>query len=708
VSKLGNARGISFVYSRYVKAGILPIAIALERQGWTRVIASPDAKPLVKGTKVSRQCAFCEKREDAHKDVVDHKFTPACFVILSGDNLLTPTFSESLSYSSLWPKGDLLAPYGGRVKAILGSQITTEGLDLKCIRAIHILDPWYHLNRLEQIIGRGIRFCSHAELPNFLRNCLVYEYAVVIPNVESPDLHAYRISAMKAKAIGIVQREMKIAAMDCNLNIAGLIVRGAPPRRIIDSEGYIIDDYNIDDKRFTSSCDYMEECAYTCKPNLSGSQEIDTKTYTYHNAQRRLSDKEQILKKLFSKEDIAIPIETVRNVVYKGLPWEIVSQALVKILESSSFIIERDDGFKGRLVLQNGYLLFQPVGIRSKQIPLAYRYSRAYGILPRRRMMPKRGKVLGEVNIEMPEEEKEETKEEVEVIDPVLTFNSWMDSVDASLTAKGGRETINDWAVPAGSPPSAIAWGWLLFHFRDLPEVRTAAAKYWVDTGFTPEQRKQVLERTLREPKEKFKKALLEALDDDRFLTKDIRGFEFLNNMTFTLESYCLQKDDLALCPGSFKSIINTELGPPVDVKSETGDIFGFLVPRKDNAIIFKTLDKINSKRIKGAVGSDCSLASDLGGHRGRIHSIQDIIRASLPDLVPFIINDEKREKKKKSEGRQERQIANEFNHIEDLSHIYVCIFMETLLRIMDLRKCLGLRWFLNAVESARAGLNGR
>ena len=714
VEKLGTARGISFVYSRYVKAGILPIALALERAGWTRVFNSAEPKPLLVGNKVSRQCAFCALKEDAHKGVADHSFAPACFVFLSGDGLLTPSFAETLAYASQWKKGDLMAPYGGKVKAILGSQITTEGLDLKCIRAIHILDPWYHLNRLEQIIGRGIRFCSHAELPNFLRNCLIYEYAVVLPKVESPDLHAYRISAMKAKAIGVVQREMKIAAMDCNLNIAGLIVRGAPPRKIIDAEGNIIEHYNIDDKRYTSSCDYMEECAYSCVPSIKGEPELDTKTYSFHNAQRRLAEKEQILKRLFSKdEDIAIPIETIRRVVYKGLPWEIVSQALVKILESSSFIIERDDGFKGRLILQNGYLLFQPIGIRSKQIPLAYRYSRVYNILPRRKMLPKRGSVLGDIDVKMPEEEKEkeeEKKMEAPIANPIDSFNAWLAKVDAALVkAKTkGRESISEWTVDEGSPQSASAWGWLLFHFRTLPEIRAAAARYWVDTGFSPEQRKQICEQILRIGKDKVKSELVDSLAADIFTTADIKGFEFMNNMTFNLESYCLQGSDLGICPGSFKSIIARELGAPVDVKSGTGDIFDFLVPRKDNIMVFKTLDKINSKRVMGAVGSDCSLASDLGGHRGRIQSIQTIIRASIPDLEPYIINDEKREKKKKSEGRQERQIANDFNHIEDLSHIFVCMYMETLLRIMDLKGCLDLRWFLNAVETHRAGLKGR
>jgi hypothetical protein len=184
--------------------------------------------------------------------------------------------------------------------------------------------------------------------------------------------------------------------------------------------------------------------------------------------------------------------------------------------------------------------------------------------------------------------------------------------------------------------------------------------------------------------------------------------FEFINNISSELESYCLQGEELGICPGSFKSIIARELGSPIDVKAGTGDIFGFLVPRKDNTMVFKTLDKINSKRVMGAVGSDCSLASDLGGHRGRIQSIQNIIRESAKDLIPFLLSDEKREKKKKAEGRQERQIASDFNHIEDLSHIFVCMYMETILRIMDLKESLGLRWFLNAVEAYRSGLKGR
>jgi hypothetical protein len=47
---------------------------------------------------------------------------------------------------------------------------------LKYIREIHIIDPWKHLNKTEQIIGRGIRFCSHTLLPPEERNKAIHKY----------------------------------------------------------------------------------------------------------------------------------------------------------------------------------------------------------------------------------------------------------------------------------------------------------------------------------------------------------------------------------------------------------------------------------------------------------------------------------------------------------------------------------------------------
>ena len=56
------------------------------------------------------------------------------------------------------------------IKVILLSKAGNEGLDFKCIRQIHILEPWYNLNKIEQIIGRCIREGSHLSLPPEKRN----------------------------------------------------------------------------------------------------------------------------------------------------------------------------------------------------------------------------------------------------------------------------------------------------------------------------------------------------------------------------------------------------------------------------------------------------------------------------------------------------------------------------------------------------------
>ena len=39
---------------------------------------------------------------------------------------------------------------------------------------MHILDPWYNMNRSEQIIGRAVRSKSHCMLPYAKRNVEIY------------------------------------------------------------------------------------------------------------------------------------------------------------------------------------------------------------------------------------------------------------------------------------------------------------------------------------------------------------------------------------------------------------------------------------------------------------------------------------------------------------------------------------------------------
>jgi hypothetical protein len=58
------------------------------------------------------------------------------------------------------------------------SSAGAEGISLKCVRQVHIMEPHWHNVRLEQVKGRAVRICSHAELPVEERNVSIYTYVM--------------------------------------------------------------------------------------------------------------------------------------------------------------------------------------------------------------------------------------------------------------------------------------------------------------------------------------------------------------------------------------------------------------------------------------------------------------------------------------------------------------------------------------------------
>lgn len=63
-----------------------------------------------------------------------------------------------------------------KLKALLLSSAGGEGLDLKGTRLIQLLEPHWNQEKLKQVIGRGIRYKSHAALPEDERNVRVQRY----------------------------------------------------------------------------------------------------------------------------------------------------------------------------------------------------------------------------------------------------------------------------------------------------------------------------------------------------------------------------------------------------------------------------------------------------------------------------------------------------------------------------------------------------
>jgi SNF2 family DNA or RNA helicase len=68
-----------------------------------------------------------------------------------------------------------------KIRALLLSSAGGEGLDLKGTRLLQVLEPHWNNEKLHQVEGRGIRFGSHADLPEDERNVLVQRYLATRP-----------------------------------------------------------------------------------------------------------------------------------------------------------------------------------------------------------------------------------------------------------------------------------------------------------------------------------------------------------------------------------------------------------------------------------------------------------------------------------------------------------------------------------------------
>ena len=77
--------------------------------------------------------------------------------------------------------------FGQIIKVIMITASGAEGISLKNVRFVHILEPYWHPVRIEQVIGRARRICSHQELPPSLQTVEVFLYLMIFSKEQLED-----------------------------------------------------------------------------------------------------------------------------------------------------------------------------------------------------------------------------------------------------------------------------------------------------------------------------------------------------------------------------------------------------------------------------------------------------------------------------------------------------------------------------------------
>jgi SNF2 family DNA or RNA helicase len=67
------------------------------------------------------------------------------------------------------------------LKILFISKAGSEGLDLKNTTYVIIMEPSWNENSIEQIIGRGVRYKSHENLPKYKKNVIIYKLYCIKP-----------------------------------------------------------------------------------------------------------------------------------------------------------------------------------------------------------------------------------------------------------------------------------------------------------------------------------------------------------------------------------------------------------------------------------------------------------------------------------------------------------------------------------------------
>lgn len=233
--------------------------------------------------------------------------------------------------------------YGDKIKILLGTRSISEGITLKSVRQVHILEPAWNYSRLKQVIGRAIRNRSHEFLPPVDRDVEVYMYIATPPKdipIKSIDELKYNVIEEKSRSIAIVQRIMKEMAFDCALN---------KERNILNSK------FDHSEKCDYTVCDYLCD-SKNLEDLVKKESKIDYSTYFESVSSSKIKLAQKQIKELFNHSSYW----TFNQMIEKlEISREIIAIALQSLLENNSEFKDIFDR-KGHLRYLGYYYIFQP------------------------------------------------------------------------------------------------------------------------------------------------------------------------------------------------------------------------------------------------------------------------------------------------------------------------------------------------------------
>jgi hypothetical protein len=251
IKKINASEGSNLVYSQFKTVeGLGVLGIALKANGYKEIKLTEDTygggiSLSAESIESIKKGPGAEKRFISFTGEGGRNLRNAVLNIFNGrfENL-PPSISEVFASASKNPVTgksytDTLNKYGDICWVIGITGAGAEGISLKCVRGVHIYEPYWNMVRLDQVKGRAIRICSHADLPYDERTVRIYTYVSlfapaqlsgggsgarvdstlqVTDRGETSDQKVLNVSMRKQEINTKLLTLMKEVAVDCELN----------------------------------------------------------------------------------------------------------------------------------------------------------------------------------------------------------------------------------------------------------------------------------------------------------------------------------------------------------------------------------------------------------------------------------------------------------------------------------------------------------
>jgi hypothetical protein len=220
-----NSEGSVLVYSQFRSVeGLGLFSEFLTKNGYKEIsLKKVEGKYLLTDTKV-----------------FDRKYDNKRFIIFDSDKektrilmrIFNGEFKDLPAHISKYLPSYKEQLYGKIVKLFCITASGAEGISLKNVRRVLIMEPYWNNIRIDQVIGRAIRSCSHETLPKKDRNVTVYRYLMKFTKSQldknysiatvdkgiTTDEHISLMAEKKMKLINEFLDMLKASSFDCIIN----------------------------------------------------------------------------------------------------------------------------------------------------------------------------------------------------------------------------------------------------------------------------------------------------------------------------------------------------------------------------------------------------------------------------------------------------------------------------------------------------------